>query len=608
MSSLTFIAYPSDAPSPKMSAQIRRLGAATPFRGKTLSHRIDRRVLAIQHLAGETSLCRQGGRLIAVDGYIANWRDIDPSIQGKSDAERLGRFLSRVPTESLAQLDGEFSTIICAADGVTSVYTSIDGIRALHYRHGHANLVIATDIRQLHLLNDETPSIDHGALVEYLLFNQTLSQPGKTYYQGISRILPGRLYRFSPGKKQAVVQPLWQPPDTETVVPSQRNQAERAAELRMLLDHAVEHAIPDENTGLSLSGGLDSGSLWGTIRHLAARGDQRAASTSAFSQIFPGQTCDESRIIHLHEGFHGVTVKKLDVSTFRNTDFIQALTERLDYIVAPNAYYYEPFYRFVHEQGRGTLLLGIGGDEWFEPSQFHLGDAWSSGRRIEALMAAWKGNQWTRRRNPGANLRRAFKLTLAREGSWPRRLYNQLRRPPAWLHPAWHELYRDMLALKEQSCLENGVRRSRLLSALNWFATYGMAPNQQFAAGHQLDIRHPLMHRSLIEFGFRTPPDLLVYPDNEPKALLRRAMRNRLPEAVLSYPSKPNFNIPGVNDTGLLGMVPAARYWLLSEIGIVNPSWLTTQLTRPLGSQLPAELSNLVTTEIFLEALRGESG
>lgn len=567
---------------------------------------MDRRELAIQHQAGETSLCRRGGRLIAVDGYIANWRDIDPGIQGKSDAERLGCFLSRFPTESLARLDGEFSTIICTTDGITSVYTSIDGIRALHYRHGDANLGIATDIRQLHLLSSETPSIDRGALVEYLLFNQSLSQPGRTYYQGISRILPGRLYRFAPGKKRATIQPLWQPPDTETIAPSQQNQAERAAELRMLIDQAVERAIPGGNTGLSLSGGLDSGSLWGTIRHLAAQGSHRAASTSAFSQTFPGQTCDESRIIRLHETFHGVAVEKLDVSTFRNTDFIRTLTERLDYIVAPNAYYYEPFYRFVHKQGCGTLLLGIGGDEWFEPSQFHLGDIWKSGRRIEAFMAAWKGNQWTRRRNPGANLRRAFKLTLAREGSWPRHIYNQLRKPPAWLHPAWHEVYHDMLAMKEQSCLENGIRRSRLLTALDWFATYGMAPNQQFAAGHQLDIRHPLMHRSLIEFGFRTPPDLLVYPDNEPKALLRRAMRNRLPGAILSHPSKPNFNIPGVNDLGLLGMVPAARHWHLSEAGIVNPSWLATQLARPARSQLPPELSNLVTTEIFLETLRGE--
>ncbi len=606
MSSITFIRYPAEPSSYQVSEHLRRLTATTPFRGKTLGHRIDRRVLAVQHQADETSLCQRNGRLVAVDGYITNWRAIDPANHGKSDAERLSHFLSRFPAESLARLEGEFATIVCTTDGVTRVYTSIDGIRALHHHHGDAGLRIATDIRQLHVPSNEAPRIDHGALVEYLLFNQTLSQPGKTYYQDIRRILPGRLYCFAPGKKRADIRLLWQPPDTRHVAPTPRNRAEHASELRMLIDQAVEHSIPDGNTGLSLSGGLDSGSLWGAIRHLATQGNGQAAKIRAYSQTFPRQVCDESRVIQLHEAFHGVKVSTLDVSTFRNTDFIQALTERLDYIVAPNAYYYEPFYRFIHEQGCQTLLLGIGGDEWFEPSQFHHGDEWKSGRRIEAFIAAWKGNQWTRRRNPGANLRRAFKLTLAREGSWLRRIYNQARKPPAWLHPAWHDLFHEVLALKEQSCLENGIRRSRLLTALDWFSTYGMAPNQQFAAGHQLDIRHPLMHRGLIEFGFRTPPNLLVYPHNEPKALLREAMRNRLPEDILKAPGKPSFNIPGVNDPGLLGMVPPAPRWRLTEAGIVNPSWLAARLKQPAQSQLPPELSNLITTEIFLETSRGE--
>ncbi len=583
------------------AALAHRMAAAIPFRGTSEFATRPRFALAIQQHHGESQLHREDRRLVAIDGYIANWREAAPDISGANDAERIARLLARQSTAALARLDGEFALIVVDDEGAR-IHSSPSSTRALYLRRLNDAICIATDMGALQAAAEDSPRVDHQALSEYLLFHRSMSRAETTYFRDIERLRPGELLQITGDAPSWSRRALWRPPDMEELAPTSRNMADRAAELRETIATATRASLPDADSALSLSGGLDSGSLWGMGRKLAEDGYRPAARLEAFSQTFPGLPCDESDVLDAQERFHRHPITRLDVSRHRNAELLPLLNRRLDYVIAPNAYYYEPFYRLIVEQGRHVVLLGIGGDEWLEPSLFHLGDEWHAGRRLHAFLTAMHGNRWTRQRGPRASLRRAFRLTIARQGSPLRRIYNQwIRRPPEWLHPRRHGLYHQLLDEQEQRCFECGVHRCRLLATLDWFASYGLAPNQQFAASHGLDIRHPLMLGHVIEFGFRTPAALLAGPANEPKALLRQAMRDLLPSRLREQPSKPTFDIPGVNDPRLLSLAPPPRHWRLVEADIVAAEWLQRQLQSPQRNELPPVLTNLVTAELFLE-------
>ncbi|HFQ95494.1 MAG TPA: asparagine synthase, partial [Anaerolineae bacterium] len=559
---------------------------------------------AIQRHQSESCLHHKPQRGIAFDGYIANWGDTGPPPPGHNDAERLACFLERNPLRSLARLDGEFSVLIRQSGEGLHAYTSLDGVHALHFRRVGAMWAIATDMRALFALSPKRPEINDAALVEYLLFNRPLSRPGTTLYRGIERLQPGHHYHFSPGashhdpRREA----LWRPPETLDLSPSRREFARQADELRTRIEEAVTTTLSEPPAAMSLSGGVDSGSLWGMIQWLSRNGNQAAAGIEAFSQVFPGLACDESAMLDAHESFHRRSIERLDVSRVRNADILPRLNGQLDFIIAANACYYAPFYARLALRQKRTLLMGIGGDEWLEPNLFHLGDEWNRGRRLHALLSAWRGNDWIgKQRHLRTDLRRALRLTLARPGSTLRRLYDRyIRKAPSWLHPHWHDHYHAILSRLETRYREEGIRRGFLLDSLDWFATLGMVPNQQFAALHGIEVRHPLMHRSLIEFGFRTPATLLCGPQNEPKALLRAAMKDLLPPLLRDHPNKAIFNTPGVRDPRMRSLLPSGHSWQLIEHQIVDPHWLGKHAHEG-ASPAPTEvLVQLISAELFL--------
>ena len=354
------------------------------------------------------------------------------------------------------------------------------GVKPFFYTHDAGEFNFSSTLNELRSV---TSTLNEIAIGDYLLFgvNQDNST---TIFNDIRRLPPGHTLTFANG--QVKVRQYWVPslPRNEVRFRQPQDYVERFLELMSL---AVRDRLRTDRVAISMSGGLDSTSLAAVAREYA--------EVAGFVVVYDSLIPDEERY------YSSLAAKHLGISvTHLNADQYSLFDGKMDqaepFLITPLTGQFNELLRLCAEFGSVTLT-GYDGDALMhEPRPTGLRTRIKRMLRKPDSMPEWVDESFARRTN---------------------------------LCERWNEFWKR----------SNEGKRPAAMRALNskiWTSLF-----EGYDAGStklNLEVRHPFLDVRLIEYLLAIPPE----PWCVNKHILRRAMENKLPPAILNRPK-----------TGLMG-------------------------------------------------------
>jgi asparagine synthase (glutamine-hydrolysing) len=557
-----------------------------------------------------------GEPLCLFDGFLDNERELAAEL-GTANGLGLEQLLAagyrRWGRGLPARLRGDFALLVWDGEQGEGVIARDQlGVRSVYLAEAAGALCFASEIHHLLELLPARPAPDPVSVAHWISVG---NRPGAaTLYAGVRRVNPGSLLALD--RHSVREERYWAP---RFVEPAALPMGQLAEETRAALECAVRRRIdPDGETGVLMSGGLDSAS----VAALAAA--QAPARVSAHAGVFPEHPAvDESMLIdELRDALSlpGITAE------------VRAgglLASALEYqrawqlpLLGWGDVWVLPLLRAAAAAGVNVTLGGDGGDELFGPRSYVLADRLRGGHPREALALALQ-LPGAGERPPRRQVARVLgELGLA--GAIPYGPHEVIRRglargrTPRWLLAG---------ARRELLDSEDPLEWKRL-DGPRWWAhtahglTRGVEETGVFehqrrrAALAGLEARHPLFDLDLLELALRQPPEASLDPHRN-RPLLRASMAGLLPDSVRMRPAKAWFESLIVDC--LSGPDGTAVRRLITEPGAELAAYVDQEDVRralfDTGSRERAgaftwmhQVWRLVTAECWLRAQRDPGG
>ncbi|MCU7495174.1 MAG: asparagine synthase (glutamine-hydrolyzing) [Ignavibacteria bacterium] len=338
--------------------------------GVGLGHR---RLSIIDLATGDQPMCNEDETIwITFNGEIYNYQEIKNYLlkkghvfRSKSDTEVLIHAYEEFGDEFLSRLNGIFAFAIW--DSVKRrMLLARDhfGVKPLYYYVDGEKLVFASELKSILYYTKVPGEINPASLNLCLTFRHTPAP--YTLLDKINK-LPATNFLTIGEKEGFCLKPYW---DRAIEIDSGRSEAEWIEVLRNGLELAVKRQMmSDVPVGISLSGGIDSGSILALMSRYVGRG------VHAFTIGFEGGKEENNEIKRAEANaamfgavFHHRVITAKDYSDFLK-QYLWHLEEPLGNESAVAVY-------FVTELAKGTvkvLLNGQGADEPFGGYDRHLG-------------------------------------------------------------------------------------------------------------------------------------------------------------------------------------------------------------------------------------------
>ena len=453
---------------------------------------------------------------------------------------------------AFALWDGRLRRLFCARDHF--------GVAQLFYTQDRETLVVGNTLEPL-LLHPDTPdTLDERAIADVALFSMYLD-PDATAYAAIRRLPQG--HKLVWGADGLRVERYWTLPEPDGYLRYRRSQ-DYVEHFRALFEEAVADRLRTDRAGAHLSGGMDSTSIAATVHHMLRAGS-RPYHFKAYTMVY-------ERLIPDDEGVYAEEVAKqsgfpVEFVVSERVMQVPPPTSPTRIPAEPGPTYAPGWYDIslsVSAFAR-VLFAGFGGDPALYPAPF----SWRAAR------AALGQRQWL------WPLRGIRRLLFART--------RQQRQPslPPWVNRqfASHLDLASRLVKRRQHAMPE--RRGMVEAAL-WRTIF--AWSDPGFTGLPVKLRFPFFDRRLLEYLTAIPPA----PWLEHKHLLRAAMGNRLPGAVLTRPKTPLRGQPlqaWLAETG----VPAWEMGLASAPEMspyLDRGWLKQVTSLPTSQQVALWAAN----------------
>ncbi|MFL5605462.1 MAG: asparagine synthase-related protein, partial [Gemmatimonadaceae bacterium] len=470
------------------------------------------------------------GHLVAIgSARLDNRRDVARWARCQDhDASDLGlvvRFVSSDDGARIGDLLGDFAFVLWdPRRRVLLAARDTFGVRKLfHARSAPGVLTFASRASLL--------ATDDRYDVEYLLgrVSQSVSDPACTVFSGVSAVPPASVLRVRGDVQTTIV--YWSAAAAQQAGNPATDPAEQIDAFRAQLVEAVRVRVSDgTRTWSLLSGGMDSSSVVSIAQWLARRGalDSGLAGTVTYTDSL-GTSADEREfsdaVVHMYGVRNELVPHRGDA---------RELSCDLPLLDQPDRSYTgavrdRAAARIVQRSGGHALLTGEGGDALVGGTMFFFADWLVTGRASEAVREM------------------AHRAALGRVSFWelayqnavipllPALVRQRLTRAsigsvPPWVPPAAVRRF----GLTRRSTLEQvyGGRRGRKYEDALAATIAGIPSVMPLGpADDLLELRHPYLHRPLVELALRLSPEMCVRPHAR-KWILREAMRGILPEKV----------------------------------------------------------------------------
>ena len=501
---------------------------------------------------------------IVYNGEIFNAPDLRRGLEGRghrfhtanSDTETLLRLYDEKQEGMLAELNGMFAFVL--HDKRRNVlFGARDrmGIKPLYYARRPDAFAFASELKSLLRMPGLARTLDESSLSHYLTLRFV---PGTaSIIRGVSRLAPGHWFRYDLKTGRFETRSYWRP----SFAPQEdRSVGEWSELVRAELGAAVRRwSLSDVPIGCSLSGGLDSSSIVG----LLVESGHRQLKTYSLGFVGEGAAeLDELPLARAVAQRWGTDHHEL---VLQPEDLLRDLLKMVWSLDEPYGGGLPSWYVFQFmQQDVKVGMTGTGGDELF-------GDY---GRYIQLEQRTSPGTQagplpvWLERGWPFV----AWLVDhlphgiggLRRRERW--RHYPQLRRDPfGWDYvqafyylsesmkrnavlapPPDGRIIQDTVELLREYYRESQSEQPR--DAVMHLAMRTQLPEEflfmtdRFSMAHSLEARVPFLDHLFVEAVMRIPAQIRTRPE-DPKYLLRQAVRDLLPDDLLHAPKR-GFVIP----------------------------------------------------------------
>jgi asparagine synthetase B (glutamine-hydrolysing) len=311
---------------------------------------------------------------VILDGFLHNRSEFvertEPSTA--TDADLIARAYARFGSNLFSKLRGVFSLAIWDLKQNQLLYgRDHSGIYPSFYAIKGAEIIFSTSVADVIKHPIISSTLNRSAFVDFLCHRRPM--PEETYYAEIKRVLPGHSIQFT--KTSLKVHRYWYPIPPEGI-PNYITDLDSTGFDRML-ERAVRRCLISEQSGILLSGGLDSVSIACVATDLARM--EGLPLPTAYSIGFP------------HPDFNEVD-KQTGVAQQLG---LQLCLKQVDEIVAgrglvtsalelgqtrsqPLLSTWQPLFLELASQARKmgckVILTGTGGDEWLNVGSILMAD------------------------------------------------------------------------------------------------------------------------------------------------------------------------------------------------------------------------------------------
>jgi asparagine synthase (glutamine-hydrolysing) len=439
-------------------------------------------------------------------------------------------------TECLVRFLGDFALSLWDPDSRTLLLArDAAGPRPLYYHKNHDRIVWSSELRSLLDLADIHVEINDEYVAGFLARGAPVEV---TPYKNIYAVAPGHAVIISDGRLQ--MRRFWQLSRTATI--RYQTDAEYEEHFRSLFRDAVRCRLRVEGPAwATLSGGLDSSAIVCMADDILATENVQTSRIETVSYVYDeSTTCDERNFIECVEERRGAAGHHLrdedypalgsfpDESEISFPNFLDCFVNR-----------HRALCSAMKVDGARVLITGHGGDEIVcsgaNPTP-QLGDhlVQHRPRELHRALIAW-----------GKALKRPYLDLLWHDGLLPL-LPPQLQLmcgvKPHFKLPPWYDKdFAARMNMHERYLLTGKELDFDLPSArdqaIGFQAAMQMVAKGSYQDRGAIEVSHPFLHRPLVEFLQAIPFEQRVRP-GETRSLMRRALRDLLPEKVLKRKSK----------------------------------------------------------------------
>jgi asparagine synthase (glutamine-hydrolysing) len=532
--------------------------------------------------------------------------DVDRSI---GDLALAGQVALRRGVSGVAKLLGDFAFVVWEADTRTLIAArDTFGVKKLYYAMPSPGIVTFSSRAELIADGD-----DYN--LEYLAARLASCppDPAGTAFHRVYAVPAATVVRFDRWAPR--VTGYWDAFEVQAngdQLGSERDQCDAVREL--LIEGTQSRLSADPTTWSHLSGGLDSSSVVSVAQWLERAGTipHGLAGTVSFIDSI-GTAADEREYSDAVVAHYGVPNERIAHQLDRRDILVDP--PRFD---QPTSCSYGVASRelqvanTVERSGGSAILTGIGGDNLFLGTMFFFAD-WVAHRQLSRAIremahraAVGHVSFWELAIKNAilpllpSQVRRV--LTRRQEGSVPRWLNGEMARRYDLQSRTGHEL------------IYGGVRGSQY--EYGQAAAVAAIPSilSDGVVGETLDIRHPYLHRPLVELALHLSPEMCVRPHAR-KWILREAMRGILPDYVRTRVGKGN----GAGQTAWAldreqPLVDALFHdSMLAQLGVIDISQLRAAFAMAHtgtagGRSINQKVAAIIDVELWLRVRSGRWG
>ncbi|WP_436911322.1 asparagine synthase (glutamine-hydrolyzing) [Halosimplex marinum] len=613
---------------------LAEMAACLAHRGPddTGTHVTDDVMLANQRLSiidiegGDQPVYNEDGDVVVVyNGEIYNFRSL------RADLEAAGhRFTSETDTEVLvhgyeeygldvfSKLNGMFAVALWdATDERLLLARDRVGVKPLYYARTDGGVTFASEPKSILRSGRVRPAVDERALQYFLQLRYSPSHT--TLFEGIETLLPGQILEIGRDGDgwTATEHQYWTPTDAGGDPP-----ADPVGAVEDALRNAVERQLmSDVPVGFYLSGGLDTSSV------VAMADEVSDDPIHTFCMGFEDQAWDEradARTVADHFGtnHHEITVER---------EFMRDFPEMIWHADEPKRNLY-PYYVAREMSDHVSVALGgLGADELFGGYVYR----YSRLRELDQLRSGMPGTENAAVADTAgqvADWQLAYgdldgddvleDVGVLRHVDDPARLYVLLNSTDVFgdIEAVDHRVLGDAFgefvpADWVRARLPGTDDLSLTERALYWDFAVKLPDDfllveDRMSMAHSLESRVPFLDNELVDVAFSLPQSEkfgAVDDDRDVgKSVLRRAMRDRLPDAVFEK-DKQGFTMP-TYPFARDEMLPHARR-ILADPHVVREGYVqASYLDELLGAEPRRELTphykmlwKLVALEIWYQ-------
>lgn len=546
-----------------------------------------RRLSIIDLVGGQQPIYDEARRRVIVfNGEIYNYRELRRDLEGRghrfstaSDTETVVHLHEELGAGCVEPLRGMFGFALWdSADKELLLARDRFGIKPLYVSVDDERIAFASELKALHAGGFVSADLDWEALEG--LFRVGYVAAPRTPFRGVRKLEAGQVLTWRPDREPRKRR-YW---DVPTDPSAPRRHAEEA--VRASLDASVRaHLVADVPVAAFLSGGLDSSAV---VSSMALAGEDVHAYTVRYRGS-GASDADETPLARALADRYGIQLTVVDVEPRIESLFetiVTALDEpHGDESAVPTWLICER----VAEEYK-VALAGTGGDELFGGYRRHFGlaaaNAWArvpgSLRRLTSQVAG----RLPEPRGSGLGITRLKRFLRSSGGSMASRylsLQNRLNSTALFAPDIQQQVgngYTEAVFERHggNAPTDGLVRPALYLDYKTYLPEDLLHLADRMSMAHSLELRVPLIDHELVE-------DLFPIPDRtrvgwgQPKRLLRRALRRRLPREHFVAPKR--------------GFVGPTAMWLRNELAEMVADEFAEDRLRRLGFFDAAEVDRL---------------